>query len=191
VPQLVANSDNQAQSTAFIDPPRSLNAVRGFDGDIDQALAYAYPCPERRRKERLRLEQKAVSRVFAHVNPDYWRYGITISQGNGMSVSVEEATRRLNYIRVRLLKAIFGNSFRRKGVKITFLVFHQGSRTNGNQHFHALMAIDGKHDWCDLKVAQKIQSIERDRRKRPWEKEPAWIGTGKKTRPLWLTSQER
>src|SRR3984957_21254315 len=83
-----------------------------------------------------------VADVWRHApNPKYWRHGITISQGLGWSVSEAEATRRLNYIRVRLLKAMFGNNFRRKGAKIKFLVYEQGSRATFNQHHHALMAI--------------------------------------------------
>jgi hypothetical protein len=72
---------------------------------------------------------------------------------------------------VRLLKAMFGNSWRRKGVKITFLVFKQDSRERGNQHFHVLMAIEGGHDWSDFKIAMAIQWIERGRSKKPWEKD--------------------
>ena len=55
------------------------------------------------------------------LNPEYWRHCITISQGLGWSVSEADATRRLNYIRVRLLKAMFGNNFRRKRAEIKFL----------------------------------------------------------------------
>ena len=61
----------------------------------------------------------SVADVWRHgLNPDYWRHGITISQGLDWSVSEVEATKRLNYIRVRLLKAMFGNNFRRKSAKI-------------------------------------------------------------------------
>ena len=88
-----------------------------------------------------------------------------------MSVSEEEARRRLNYVRVQLLRAVFGNSWKRKGGKITFLAFKQGSRERGNQHFHVLMAIEGKHNWSDFRVAMKIQTIERRRNKKPWEKD--------------------
>jgi hypothetical protein len=78
-----------------------------------------------------------------------------------MSVSEEEARRRLNYLRVQLLRAMFGNSWKRKGGKITFLAFKQGSRERGNQHFHVLMATEGKHNWSDFRIAMKIQTIER------------------------------
>ena len=104
-------------------------------------------------------------------NPEYWRHGITISQGLGWNVSEAEATRRLNYIRVHLLKAMFGNNFRRKGAEIKFLVFEQGSRATFNQHHHALMAIEGDHDWSDEQIAKAITEIDRNRSKRHWEKD--------------------
>jgi hypothetical protein len=99
----------------------------------------------------------------------YWRHGITINLGNGMNVSREEAKRRLNYIRLRLLKAMFGNNFRRKNAKINFLLFEQGSRLCFNQHHHALMAIEGDHNWSDHQIAETISEIECNRSKRPWE----------------------
>ena len=104
-------------------------------------------------------------------NPEYWRHGITISQGLGWSVSEAEATRRLNYIRVRVLRAMFGNNFRRKGAKIKFLVYEQGSRATFNQHHHALMAIAGDHDWSDEQIAKAIAEIDHNRSKRHWEKD--------------------
>ena len=105
------------------------------------------------------------------LNHEYWRHGITINQGSGWSVSEEEAIRRLNYIRLRLLKAMFGNNFRRKGAKINFLIFKQGSRARFNQHYHALMAIEGDHNWSDRRIATVISEIECNRSKRPWEKD--------------------
>ena len=56
-----------------------------------------------------------------------------------MSVSKEDAKRRLNYLRAQMLRAIFGNSWRRKGGKIVFLIFKQGSRVPeyGPQHLRA------------------------------------------------------
>jgi hypothetical protein len=104
------------------------------------------------------------------LNPEYWTHCITISQGLGWSVSEEQATRRLNYIGVRLLKAMFGNNFRRKRAKIRFLTFKQGSRASFNQHFHALMTIEGDHNWSDQKIAEAISEIDCKRSKRHWEK---------------------
>src|SRR3974377_2346017 len=77
------------------------------------------------------------------LDPEFWRHGITISQGLGWSVSEAEAINALNFSRVRLLKAMFGNNFRRKGAEILFLMFKQGSRESFNQHFHALMSVRG------------------------------------------------
>jgi hypothetical protein len=100
-------------------------------------------------------------------NPEYWRHGITISQGLDWSVSEAEATRRLNYIRVHLLKAMFG----KKGAEIKFMVFEQGSRATFNQHYHALMAIEGDHNWSDEQIAKATNEIDRNRSKRHWEKD--------------------
>ena len=83
-----------------------------------------------------------------------------------MSVSKEDAKRRLNYLRAQMLRAIFGNSWKRKGGKIVFLIFKQGSRATSNQHFHVLMAIEGEHNWSELRIAMEIQSIELSRPRR-------------------------
>jgi hypothetical protein len=104
-------------------------------------------------------------------NPEYWRHCITISQGLGWSVSEAEATRRLNYIRVHLLKAMFGNNFRRKGAEIKFFTFKQGSHATFNQHYHALMAIEGDHNWSDEQIAEAIRKIDWKRSKEHWEKD--------------------
>jgi hypothetical protein len=100
------------------------------------------------------------------LNPEYWRHGITISQGLGWSVSGDQAIKRLNYLRVRLLKAIFGNNFRRKSAEIKFLVFKQGSREGFNRHFHVLMAIRGEHNWSDQQIAEAICEIDSKRPKK-------------------------
>ena len=113
---------------------------------------------------------KSVTDAWCGLDADYWRHGITANLGNGMNVSEEEAVRRLNYIRVRLLRKMFGNNFRRKNAAIHFLLFRQGSRLCFNQHFHALMAIDGDHNWSDRRIAEAIREIESNRSKRPWEK---------------------
>jgi hypothetical protein len=114
----------------------------------------------------------SVSDAWRHeLNPEYWRHCITINQGLGWSVSADEATKRLNYICVRLLKAMFGNNFRRKHAEIVFLTFKQDSHEGFNQHFHALMAIEGDHEWSDQQIAEAICEIDRKRSKRHWEKE--------------------
>jgi hypothetical protein len=103
-------------------------------------------------------------------NPEYWRHGITISQGLGWSVSEGEAKRHLNYIRVRLLRAMFGNNFRKRA-EIIFLTFKHGSRATSDEHYHALMAIEGDHNWSDEQIAQAINEIDRNRSKKHWEKD--------------------
>jgi hypothetical protein len=62
---------------------------------------------------------------------DYWRHGIVISQGNGMSVSKDEAFRRLDIIARHLLRKMFGNHWRKKG-KANFVVFQHGSMQSGD-----------------------------------------------------------
>jgi hypothetical protein len=104
-----------------------------------------------------------VADAWRHLDEEYWRIGLTINLGNGMNVSGEEAKRRLNYIRLHLLRAMFGNNFRRQNAKINFLVFGQGSRLCFNQHYHALMAIEGDHNWSDQRIATVISGIECDR----------------------------
>jgi hypothetical protein len=149
------------RETLSIDVER---AVAGFDG---RAKGFA-------RQKLGDLKRGAVLREWAKaINPAYWRHGITINQGNGWSVSEEDVRRRLNYIRVRLLKAMFGNNSGRKG-KIHFLVFKQGSTEIGTQHFHALMGIEGLHDWSDGKIAEHIERSESERKRGGWEK-PAHV----------------
>jgi hypothetical protein len=112
-----------------------------------------------------------VADAWRHLDEEYWRIGLTINQGLSWSVSDAQATKRLNYIWVRLLKAMFGNNFRRKSAKIRFLTFKQGSRASFNQHFHALMAIEGEHNWSDQRIAKAIREIDSNRSKRHWEKD--------------------
>jgi hypothetical protein len=114
----------------------------------------------------------SIAHAWQHgFNPEYWRHCITISQGLGWSVSEAQATRRLNYIRVHLLKALFGNNFRRKGAEIKFFTFTHGSRATFNQHYHALMAIEGDHNWSDEQIAEAIRKIDCERSKEHWEKD--------------------
>ncbi len=172
-----SESQNHARPSPFVQrAPKSLNALLGWKVDLDEALSYAYPCPKKRAEgtaatasaegDRARIRIRSERRVLAHC--------LTLNLGNGMSVSEAEAKRRLNYVRVQLLKAVFGNSWRRKGAAINFFLFEQGSRERGNQHFHVLMRIKGEHNWSDFRIAMKIQSIELWRKRKPWEK-PAHV----------------
>jgi hypothetical protein len=40
------------------------------------------------------------------LNEEYWRHGITVSLGDGMNVSAENAKRRLSYIALQLKRRI-------------------------------------------------------------------------------------
>jgi hypothetical protein len=166
-----SESNNYTHPSPFVQrTPRSLNSLLGWEGDLEEAMAYAYPCPKKRAEERQRFQQKAISRVFASdLNGEYWRHCITLNLGNGMSVSEKEAKRRLNYLRVRLLKAMFGNSWRRMGVSIRYLLFKQGTEDRGNQHFHVLMAIEGERDcvcalgtWATVALPIALAGLDHD-----------------------------
>jgi hypothetical protein len=140
----------------------------GFE-DFD----YAFKGSSRKLKQQAqdRFKDRKFAKAFSMaIDPCYWRHGITINQGHGWNVSEKHTNQRLNYIRVELLRAIFGNNFRGKG-NIRFLAFIQGAAPNGNQHFHVLMAIEGKHDWSDKKIAEYIEKIDMDRKRQSWEKE--------------------
>jgi hypothetical protein len=101
------------------------------------------------------------------------------AKGDTENVRDEEVRRRLKYIRARLLRAIWGNHWQGKG-QIMYLVFRQGRKKSYNVHYHALMAIVGKHDWSDEAVEMAIQSIEKNRRKRAGRKRQRWIVVGTK-----------
>jgi hypothetical protein len=59
------------------------------------------------------------------LNEEHWRHGLTVSLGNGMSVSEENAKRRLRYIALQLKRRIWGNNHRKQR-NIEFVVFkHQ------------------------------------------------------------------
>jgi len=114
---------------------------------------------------------ETVSDAWKHgLNKDYWTHGITLNLGNDLSVSERNARRRLNYIRIHLLKEMFGNNFRRKGAKIRFLVFKQGDYKTFNQHFHVLMAIEGNHNWSAQSIAAWIMTIDAQRTEKSWDK---------------------
>jgi hypothetical protein len=119
---------------------------------------------------------QSIKDAFQHgFNEHFWRHGIVISQGNGMSISKEEAVRRLSTIRRHLGRAMFGNLWRQVGL-IRFVLFQHGSRESDNLHFHALLGIGGEHNWSDFRIAMEILSIENERRRtaKPWEK-PAHV----------------
>jgi hypothetical protein len=102
----------------------------------------------------------SVKDAFKHgLNERYWRHGITLSQGNGWNVSKASVKDRLSFVRSRLLRVLFGNNWRRKGW-INFMVFKHGSETSYDEHYHALMGIEGKHEQSDPFIAETIELIE-------------------------------
>lgn len=118
---------------------------------------------------------ETVRELWQHgLNELYWTHGIVISQGNRMCVSNAEAIRRMNSIKRHLLRQMFGNHYR-NSAKIEFLMFQHGSYETEDQHFHALMHIEGNHNWSHFRIAMTINSIEfmrhvRNKTKQPWEK---------------------
>ena len=107
-------------------------------------------------RRRYKTAKEALAKDF---NPEFWRHGLVISQGNGLSVSYARAKRRLLIIAKRLLRRIFGNHWRDKA-KLTFLVCQQGSRKSFNVHFHVLVGIEGEHDWTDQRIAEEIARVD-------------------------------
>lgn len=103
------------------------------------------------------------------LDESHWSHGITINLGNDMSVSDAEVQRRVSYIRVNLLKAMFGNNWRRKA-SADFIAFRGGSKELLNQHWHVLMSVRGTHDWSNEKIAKQISQIENRRPRERWEK---------------------
>lgn len=76
----------------------------------------------------------------------HWRHGITISLGNGLNVSKEQATRRLQYIALRLKRRLWGHRDE-KQQQIDFIVFkHQLV----NPHKKKDDLETGSRNWSDL-----------------------------------------
>lgn len=93
------------------------------------------------------------------LNEEFWRHAITFSQGNGWNTAWTAVKGRLEYLRARLVRAIFGNHWRKKG-RIHFLGFKHGFENSFNTHFHVLMGIIGVHDWPDLGVEHALYEID-------------------------------
>lgn len=142
------------------------------------------------------------------LNEQYWRHGLTVSLGNGLSVSEDQARRRLRYVACRLKRLIWGQKNQRKIEVIVFKHWmvnrhkkkqelergsrnwsdrqqqqlvderHQALKTirgrhdRVGEHWHAVMAVEGKHGWTDQQIADAINAIEADR-KREWRGEKA------------------
>jgi hypothetical protein len=101
-------------------------------------------------------------------NPEFWRWGLTFNQGNGMDVTEERVRERLSKIAATFLRERFGNKYRKKA-RIRFLVFQHNSADGSNRHFHALMGCSGEpHGMSDAAVADAIEKIDKDALKGFW-----------------------
>jgi hypothetical protein len=133
------------------------------------------------------------------LNEKYWTHGLTISAGRDWNVSEQRARDRLTFLALRLKRKIWGNN-RQKQRKIELLVFkhskpkrlkHSLAKRHGKGpgkrsdpsgdtagsaklvgvHWHALMAIKGKHGWSNQQITDAINEIERNSKMRlPSEK---------------------
>jgi hypothetical protein len=92
-------------------------------------------------------------------NESYWRHAIVFSEGNEWNVTETSVRGRLKYLKSRLARTIFGNRWRHKG-KIIFFIFKHGADVNFNAHYHALMGIEGSHDWSDQQIADTLRCID-------------------------------
>ena len=117
-------------------------------------LDLPYSCPEQ---------------VFANgFNPEFWRWGLTFNQGNGMSVSEDRVRDRLSRMAAQFLKQTYGNKYRKKA-RIRFIVFQHGSLQTSDQHFHALMGLIGEpHGMSDDAVAKALQAADQRTLKGFW-----------------------
>ena len=87
------------------------------------------------------------------LNEHFWRWGLVFNQGNEMNVTEHRVKDRLRVVASRLLRKIYGNRYRDKA-KVRFLAFRHGVAESFNEHYHALMAIEGEpHEWSDDKIA--------------------------------------
>jgi hypothetical protein len=98
-------------------------------------------------------------------NPNFWRHGLVISQGNDWNVSYHRAKNRLKFVGQRLLRAIFGNRWREKARAYFFLCKH-GKRESFNVHWHAMLGIEligsAIMRWSDEKIAVEIAKIDQE-----------------------------
>jgi hypothetical protein len=104
-------------------------------------------------------------------NEEFWRWGLVFNQGNEMNVSEDRVKERLRYIKSKLLREIYGNRYRGRA-RVWFAVFQHGVRQSFDQHYHALMAIDGEsNEWSDSRIAMTIRRIDHELvRGHRWEK---------------------
>jgi hypothetical protein len=102
---------------------------------------------------------QTVKKAWAEsINPNYWRHGLVINQGNGMNVSIERCQSRLKFIAYRLLRMIFGNKYKHKG-NVKFIVAGEGSKKSYNTHYHVLMAVEGDHGWSGFRIKMTVRAF--------------------------------
>ena len=99
------------------------------------------------------------------LNERFWRHGLTLSLGNGLNVSEDQAQRRLQYVACRLKRRIWGSKRQKDVVVIAFRhklpnrnkkkhELAQGSRNWSHKeqmrlvdrHYQALRTCEGKND---------------------------------------------
>ena len=82
----------------------------------------------------------------------YWRHGLTVSLGNGLNVSEQQARRRLQYVALRLKRMIWGHNDRRQA-EIELIVFkHQWV----NWHKKKQELGKGSKDWSEKRQKQLV-----------------------------------
>jgi hypothetical protein len=95
------------------------------------------------------------------LNPEYWRHGLVFSQGNEMNVTEHRVKDRLQFIRKRLLRAMFGNRYRdTEQYDIHLIQVREGYSQSFNQHFHVLLHVEGRHNWSDFRIAAKVRFLD-------------------------------
>jgi len=127
----------------------------------------------------LDLGYSSPEEVFAKgLNPEFWRWGLTFNQGNGMDVTEERVRARLSKIAAGFLRDRYGNKYRRKA-RIRFVVFQHNCADGSDRHFHALMGFLGEpHGMSDAKVADAIEKLDESIRKGWWGEKPVHVDFG-------------
>ena len=95
------------------------------------------------------------------LNEDAWRWCLVFNLGNEMNMSAHRVEERLRYIAAHLLRRIYGNQYRKKKTHLICLSFNHGTKKAYNEHFHALIAIDGpRHEWSDFRIMMTIRQLD-------------------------------
>jgi hypothetical protein len=117
------------------------------DGDRISAIAKRFEVSEREVWSAAKND-----RLGGLLNEQYWRHGLTVSLGNGLNVSEQQARRRLQYVALRLKRMIWGNDKRQR--KIDLLAFkHQ--LINLRKKKQELK--QGTKDWSDKRQKRLVE----------------------------------